>query len=85
MNTYWFGVVLESSPHDFDDLSEESFNAGCDDGTVSMRSGEMRIDFAREAESLDAAIRSAVKQVESIGCVIAKIEIDDLAMLRDVA
>jgi len=85
MNKYWFGVVLESSPYNFDDLSEQSFEAGCDDGTVSTRSGVMRIDFAREADSLDSAVRLAVKQIESIGCVIAKIEIDDVAMLREVA
>ncbi len=70
---------------DFDDLAEATFEAGCDDGTVSESDGVTTIGFAREAESLETAIRSAIVQVESVGCVVARVEIEDLATLREVA
>jgi len=85
MKTYWFELVLTSFPQSFEELAEAAFEAGCDDGTPAMCEGTASIGFAREASSLDDAIRSAVKQVESIGCVIEKIEIDDLDALREAA
>jgi hypothetical protein len=86
MKTYSFTfMMLDQQPDAFGDFAEALFAAGCDDATPSTSNGVVSIDFDREAESMDAALRSAVKQVESLGWLISKVEIDDLATLREVA
>ena len=60
-------------------LSEEHCNAlyeaGCDDGTISTSKGVTRIDFAREALSLEEAIRSAIANVNVVGLQVLHAEI----------
>jgi hypothetical protein len=86
MKTYSFTLVIFDQQADtFSDFAEALFAAGCDDATPSISNGIVSIDFDRESESIDAALRSAVKQVESLGWMISKVEIDDLETLRDVA
>ncbi len=62
-----------------DDISEELadalFEAGCDDSTPGVFFGVPHIDFDREADSLEAAIRSAIADVQKAGCVVEKVEI----------
>ncbi|MBW3539687.1 MAG: hypothetical protein KY476_05400 [Planctomycetes bacterium] len=71
-------------PHEFtiwlgrgeltDELLERLWECGCDDGTVGQVQGELRIDFAREAESLQAAICSAIADVRRAGCAVDRVE-----------
>lgn len=72
--THEFTVVL-ASPH----LTEEQCNAlyesGCDDGTISTSQGTTRIDFARQAASLEEAIRSALANVGAAGLQVVRAEI----------
>jgi hypothetical protein len=51
------------------------FEAGCDDGTISTSQGVTRIDFAREAPSLEEAIRSAINNVHATGLQVIRAEI----------
>ena len=77
MKTYEFSLVLTASEvgdHDCDALYE----AGCDDGTVVTRNGVTHIAFDRKAESLEAAIRSAVAEVRAAGFEVARVEMDAL-------
>jgi hypothetical protein len=76
MTTYSFTVVLKHAPELTEELADRLFAAGCDDGTPGMCSGATVIDFHREAASLEAAIRSAVGNVISAGCVVQHVEID---------
>ncbi len=86
MKTYTFTIAVTDQTADgFEDLAEALYEAGCDDATVSLCEGTVSIDFDREAETMDEALRSAVKQVESVGCVVARVEIEDLATIREVA
>jgi hypothetical protein len=73
---YEFTVVLKDAPELTDELADKLFAAGCDDGTPGMCCGVTVIDFHRQAQSLDDAIRSAVADVNAAGCVIARVEID---------
>jgi hypothetical protein len=52
------------------------YEAGLDDGTVSASGGATRIDVARDADSLESAIRSAIGQVNAVGLSVARVEIE---------
>jgi len=82
VTTYDFTVVLKDSPELTVDLANRLYAAGCDDGSPGMCSGLTVVDFHRAAASLEDAIRSAVADVSSAGCVAARVEIDanDLAV-----
>ena len=72
--THEFTLVLACC-----DLSEAHcnalFEAGCDDGTISTSQGVSRIDFARNARSLEDAIRSAMADVDRAGLQVTHAEI----------
>jgi hypothetical protein len=63
-----------------DNIADEQVNAlyeaGLDEGTVSTSRGVTRIDVAREADSLESAIRSAIGQVNLAGLTVATVEIE---------
>ena len=53
----------------FDELTEEIenclFTAGCDDALLGIHAGSPYLSFDREADSLEEAIHSAIKDVQS--------------------
>jgi predicted nucleic acid-binding protein len=54
-----------------------------DEDPASACEGVVSIDFHREGESLEAAIRSAIADVQKAGCTVAQVtlEADSLAAL----
>jgi len=76
MRTYEFDVLLKDVAEVTDDQADALFAAGCDDGTPVSRNGSAWIHFDREGPSLEAAIRSAVAQVQAAGFNVGKIELD---------
>ena len=77
MRAYEFKLVLTArklTDRDCGTLHE----TGCDDGTVVTRGGATYIAFDREAESLEAAIRSATADVRAAGFEVARVEMDAL-------
>lgn len=70
-----FSVVLVS-----DQLTDAGCNrlyeAGLDDGTISTSQGVNCIDVSREAESIEAAIRAAIGQVNAAGLAVSRVEIE---------
>jgi hypothetical protein len=76
MNRYDFTLVLQGPPELTTDLADRLFAAGCDDGSPGMCCGSTVVDFHREAESLEIALRSAIAQVSSTGCLVERVEID---------
>jgi hypothetical protein len=81
MAKYDFTVVLKGSPELTEELADRLFAAGCDDGTPGMFAGQTVVDFHRDADSLEAAIRSAVASVAAAGCTVERVQLDasDLA------
>jgi len=75
MATHEFTLILT-----VDELTEEQCNAlydaGCDDGTISTSQGVSRIDFSREAKTLEDAIRSAIADVNAAGLQVTRVEIE---------
>ena len=76
MCTYWFTLIMAGKSEFTDDEAEALFEAGCDDGTLVSRCGVASIGFAREADSLLGAIRSAIRDVRRAGCQPARVEIE---------
>jgi hypothetical protein len=70
-----FALIL-ARPEESEEDAERLYEAGCVDGSISTCDGVTRIDFHREAESLEAAIRSAVADVNRGGFQVARIQID---------
>ena len=78
MKTWDFSIIL-----DIDELTEaitdRLYEAGCDDATLGCSAGVATASFSREAQSLQAAIASAVADVRKAGCQPSRVEIEELA------
>lgn len=59
-----FVLVLSGVSEPDSQLEDGLFEAGCDDALIAFRNGVGYLEFDRRAPSLDAAIRSAVRDVE---------------------
>lgn len=85
MYTYSFRFILaddrgisdDLSGDKLCDLSNELYDAGCDDGSPGISCGVLEVTFDREAENMMDAIRSALKEVESVGCRVLKVDSPD--------
>ncbi len=80
MNKYEFRLILKGSPELTDAIADELFEAGCDDGTPGTCNGVFSIDFHRVADSLEAAINSAITNVKAAGYDVERVEIEAGAM-----
>lgn len=71
-----FVLVLAGATEPDGELEDRRFEAGCDDATLSFRSGVPQLEFDRRAPSLEAAIRSAVRDVEGAGFPLTVVAIE---------
>lgn len=86
MKTYTFTLVLEPSELDTEQLADPIFEAGCDDALLGERNGVMYLEFDRDARSLEGALLSAIRAVESIdGVRVSHVEPDDLVTASEIA
>ncbi len=76
MKTYEFEVILAAGTDMTEELADQLFEAGCDDGTPGTCCGIPCIGFHREADSLESAIRSAVADVQKTGCTVERVQIE---------
>jgi len=76
MKTYSFKLVLKPGPDLTDDILDAIFEAGGDDSSPAMVDSIIELPFDREAPSLEEAISSAVKQIESIPLPIDRVEME---------
>ena len=84
MKKYEFTLILKGPNELTEDVAESLFEAGCDDGTPGACEGVLSIDFHREADSLEEAIRSAIANVKSAGYDAQRVEIDATAVPQQV-
>jgi len=82
-----FTLVLDGVSELTQRVEDALFEAGCDDGTVSLRSGRIFLTFSREAASLKEAIISAIRDVNNanIGAVVLRIDSCNLVTQADIA
>ncbi len=69
MQTYEFTIILGGVNLDTQ-YEDAFFEAGCDDGMICLKGRTLYIEFMREAETAEAAISSAIKDVEAAGAYI---------------
>jgi hypothetical protein len=74
MIKYEFTLVVEGSLKLTEGVADALFQAGCSDGTPRVCDGIFSIDFNREADSLEEAIRSAIANIKSVGYEVARVE-----------
>src|SRR3990167_4839090 len=63
--TYQFTLVLKNIDENTPNLEDSLYEAGCDDALINFRNGTVYLDFDRKASSLEQAVLSAIKNVES--------------------
>ena len=76
MPLYEFTLSLSKGTILTEELAEALFAVGCDDGSPGSCEGVVSIDFHREAKSLEAAIRSAIADVQKAGCTAAQVTME---------
>lgn len=92
MDTYSFRLILadpdpildDPADEKFADMCEAVFEAGCDDSTPGASCGVVFVDFDREAPSLREAVESAIRQVETAGYRVGRVEPDGLSVYEDI-
>jgi hypothetical protein len=77
-------VVDDMTQERFMAMSEALFEAGCDDGTYGVSCGIVHIAFAREANTLREAIKSAIADVERAGYKVAEVRPEDHQVYEEV-
>ncbi len=82
MTKYEFTLILKGRLELTAEIADELFEAGCEDGTPGTCNGVFSIDFHREANSLEEAIRSAIANVRSAGYEVDRVEIEAEAALQ---
>ncbi|WP_274424878.1 helix-turn-helix transcriptional regulator [Chelativorans sp. YIM 93263] len=85
MKTFEFTIIASGLDPNADDFESRFYDAGCDDATIAFQKGHIIVDFAREAESIDEAIATAVRDVRAAGAHVDRIEPDPLVSLADIA
>ena len=75
MTKYEFTLILKGRLELTEEIADQLFAAGCDDGTPGTCNGVFSVDFHREALSLEQAIRSAIGDVKSAGYEVERVEI----------
>ena len=76
MSKHEFALILKGQYELTEESADELFEAGCNDGTPGICKGVFSIDFHREGDSLESAIRSAIADVKSAGYEVERAEIE---------
>jgi hypothetical protein len=85
MKTFEFSIIASGLDPEAEGFADRFFNAGCDDATLSFQKGQIILDFVREAETIDAAVVSAIACVAEAGAKVQRIEPGPLVSLADIA
>ena len=75
VQTFTFYVYLAEVTELTDDLENRIFAAGCGDALLASKGAQVYLNFDRQAESLDAAVASAMRDVAAAGLEVCTIEI----------
>jgi len=84
---YQFTLILKNVDANTPGIEDSLYAAGCDDALINFRSGTVYLDFDRAASSLENAVVSAIKNVESasVAAVVASVAPEDLVTESEVA
>jgi predicted DNA-binding transcriptional regulator AlpA len=85
MKTFEFSIIASGLDPHADDFEDRFYDSGCDDALVAFQKGHIIVDFAREANSIEEAISSAIANVQATGASIDRVEPDPLVNLSEIA
>ena len=85
MTKYAFKIILRGELELTENIADDLYAAGCDDGTPGTCDRVFSIDFHRHADSLELAIQSAIASVKSAGYDVDRVEIDAEAVSQPAA
>ena len=79
MTNYQFSVIIPTlpmTPDEILDVTDALGNVGCTDASIRGHTDGIELLFERPAESLRAAISSAIADVERAGYRVSKVEME---------
>jgi hypothetical protein len=84
MKTFEFTILLADIADMTPELANQLFEAGCSDGSPLSSDGVAAVGFDRKARSLEAAIPSAIADVEKAGLAVPSVQLggEEIAALR---
>lgn len=87
IKTYKFTLVLKNVNENTDNLEDSLFEAGCDDSLINFRNGVAYLEFDRKASSLEEAVISAIKNVQSssVDAEVASVAPDNIVTESEIA
>ncbi len=87
MKTYEFSLVLSGVRYDTPKLEDILYEAGCDDGLICGYNEYVTIDFDREESSMEAAVLTAIENIENaaLGAKVTSINEGIYVSLSDIA
>lgn len=85
MQHFEFSLIVSGLDPDDDAFEDRLFEAGCDDALVSMVKGFVVLDFTRQEKNFAHAVATAIKDVESTGAHVVRLEPDPFVTLSDIA
>jgi hypothetical protein len=87
LDTHNFVLVLSGISEPDDRIEDALFLAGCDDAILAFRNGVAYLEFDREADTLESAVLSAVKNVERAKhqVAVSHVEPDDVVNASEIA
>ena len=85
MLEYQFSVIVATSPETHEailDITDALGNAGCTDASIRGHVEGMELLFGQMADSLQAAIASAISAIETAGYRVLRVELERDAVLQ---
>ena len=85
--THQFTLVLKNVDENTPHLEDSLYEIGCHDALINFRNGTVYLDFDREALSLEKAVISAIRDVESasVGAIVSYVAPEDWVTESEVA
>ena len=83
MADFRFSVIVPQKPTTHDeilDITDSLGNSGCTDASIRGHADGIELLFERSADSLQAAISSAISDVENAGYPVLKVELEREAL-----
>ncbi|KYK44091.1 hypothetical protein [Bradyrhizobium sp. 191] len=85
MKKFEFSIIASGLDPEAEDFEQRFYDAGCNDAAIAFQKGHIIVDFTREAKSVSEAIVTAVRDVQTAGARVDRIEPDPLVSLSDIA
>ena len=85
MTTFEFTIIATGLDPEANNFESRFYDGACNDASVSFQKGHILLDFARDADSLEQAISTAVLDAQEAGATVERIEPDPLVSLADIA